>query len=197
MAHPGRGGRTENELTLDQVVSAAIELLDERGVSGLSMRTLGQRLGRSTMAVYHYVDNRDELLRLAAAHAEAPAPELSSDLTWSERLVALIRDGWETTWSVHPWLVDVMQQGAVDPQTSRRLAGTRDIYVEAGFEGKDLELALVAHWSFVVGTLTVIQAVRAADGARLAIREHEILQSNLDTYVLGVRARAGRRVADV
>jgi len=130
-------------------------------------------------------------------HHHVGAPELSSDLTWSERLVALIRDGWETTWCVHPWLVDVMQQGAVDPQTSRRLAGTRDIYVEAGFEGKDLELALVAHWSFVVGTLTVIQAVRAADGARLAIREHEILQSNLDTYVLGVRARAGRRVADV
>lgn len=194
MAHPGRGGRTQNELTLDQVISVAIEILDERGVAGLSMRALGQRLGRSTMAVYHYVENRDELLRLAANHAEAPAPEASADLPWFERLDALIRDGWETTWSVHPWLVELMQQGLLDPQSSRRLIGTRSIYVEAGFEGRDLELALIAHWSFVVGTLTVVQGVRSAGGSTVTV-EGEILRSNLETFVLGVRARAAQSVA--
>jgi len=54
---------------LDQqsIVSAALDIIAERGVQGLSMRLLSQRLGVSLGATYRHVPNKDELLRLVAA----------------------------------------------------------------------------------------------------------------------------------
>ncbi len=49
-------------LSRDQIVRAAIELIDERGVRELSMRALGQRLGVEGMALYRHVPSRDNLL---------------------------------------------------------------------------------------------------------------------------------------
>jgi TetR/AcrR family transcriptional regulator, tetracycline repressor protein len=49
------------------IVSAALDIIAERGVQGLSMRLLSQRLGVSLGATYRHVPNKDELLRLVAA----------------------------------------------------------------------------------------------------------------------------------
>jgi AcrR family transcriptional regulator len=45
-----------------QIVDEAIALADERGVDGLSMRAVGQRLGLSPMALYPYLRSKDALL---------------------------------------------------------------------------------------------------------------------------------------
>jgi AcrR family transcriptional regulator len=54
---------------LDQhsIVSAALDIIAERGVQGLSMRLLSQRLGVSLGATYRHVPNKNDLLRLVAA----------------------------------------------------------------------------------------------------------------------------------
>jgi AcrR family transcriptional regulator len=54
---------------LDQqsIVSAALDIIAERGVPGLSMRLLSQRLGVSLGATYRHVPNKGDLLRLVAA----------------------------------------------------------------------------------------------------------------------------------
>lgn len=46
----------------EQILRAAVELIDERGVTELTMRTLGARLGVEAMALYHYVPSKDDLL---------------------------------------------------------------------------------------------------------------------------------------
>src|SRR6202000_3073429 len=55
----------------DTIVAAALEIIAERGVPGLSMRVLSQRLGVALGATYRHVPNKDELLRLVAAHLYA------------------------------------------------------------------------------------------------------------------------------
>ncbi|MCC6496987.1 MAG: TetR/AcrR family transcriptional regulator C-terminal domain-containing protein [Propionibacteriaceae bacterium] len=51
-------------LSRSSIASAAIEVLDEKGLDGLTMRAVAGKLGAGTMSLYRHVDNRDELLDL-------------------------------------------------------------------------------------------------------------------------------------
>ena len=52
-------------LNREQVVNAAIDLLDSEGLEGLNMRALGKRLGSAATAVYWHVGSKDNLIALA------------------------------------------------------------------------------------------------------------------------------------
>ena len=45
-------------LTREQIIQAAIDLLDAEGLEGLNMRALGMRLGSAATAVYWHVGAR-------------------------------------------------------------------------------------------------------------------------------------------
>lgn len=177
----------EDELTLELIVDATISLLDEGGLDAFSMRTLAARLGRSTMAPYRHVMNREHLLRLAAERCEAEPPDLGSG-PWYERLEEVMRFGWVTTWSVHPWIVELMHRGLAPRE--RRLEVIGAIYREAGFDDEQLRLALVAHWSFVVGTLTIVRAASANEGSSQPSSDG-VFEFNLRAYIAGMRTMAG------
>jgi len=69
-------------LDRDAIVAAALEIIAERGVAGLSMRVLSRRLGVALGATYRHVPNKDELLRLVAACLYAqirPADDTDGD----------------------------------------------------------------------------------------------------------------------
>jgi AcrR family transcriptional regulator len=57
-----RGPGTRAGLTRERVLAAALELVDEDGLTALSMRRLGSRLGVEAMTLYHHVPNKDALL---------------------------------------------------------------------------------------------------------------------------------------
>jgi AcrR family transcriptional regulator len=67
-------------LTHAQVASAALAVIDRDGLPALSMRAVAKDLGMSTMALYRYVDDREELeglvveLVLSAVDTGPPAP---------------------------------------------------------------------------------------------------------------------------
>ncbi|MER6784046.1 TetR/AcrR family transcriptional regulator C-terminal domain-containing protein [Streptomyces sp. NPDC000658] len=49
-------------LSRERVLTAALDLVDEEGLSALSMRRLGARLGVEAMALYRYAEGKDALL---------------------------------------------------------------------------------------------------------------------------------------
>jgi len=51
-------------LTLDEIVGAALQIVDDEGLEALSMRRLGSALGVEAMALYRHVPNKDTLLDL-------------------------------------------------------------------------------------------------------------------------------------
>ncbi|NLT35140.1 MAG: TetR/AcrR family transcriptional regulator [Gaiellales bacterium] len=65
---PGRPGRVRKglaprvPLSRERIITAAVELLDERGLAGFTMRALGEHLGVEAMAIYHYFPNKQTLL---------------------------------------------------------------------------------------------------------------------------------------
>ncbi|RAM36788.1 TetR/AcrR family transcriptional regulator C-terminal domain-containing protein [Arthrobacter globiformis] len=56
------GSGRKPRLDRARVLSAALELVDEEGLEALTMRRLGQRLGRDPMSLYRYAENRSALL---------------------------------------------------------------------------------------------------------------------------------------
>src|SRR6476620_11131748 len=53
---------TKPRLSRDLVLAKALELVDAEGLDALTMRRLGQELGRDPMSLYRYAQNRAALL---------------------------------------------------------------------------------------------------------------------------------------
>lgn len=75
MAEKTRKKRTP--LTKEKVLAMALQLADERGLDGLSMRHLAQALGVEAMSLYNHVANKeailDGLVELVASELAVPA----------------------------------------------------------------------------------------------------------------------------
>ncbi|MEV6157626.1 TetR/AcrR family transcriptional regulator C-terminal domain-containing protein [Nonomuraea sp. NPDC052129] len=71
-----------------QVLQAAIELLDEVGLDGLTMRLLASRLGVRAGALYRHYPSKQALLDAMVAHLVVPPGEAVPPLDgpWDERL---------------------------------------------------------------------------------------------------------------
>jgi AcrR family transcriptional regulator len=96
-------------LTLDRIVTAAIEIADADGLDALSMRRVAEALGVGTMSLYRYVPGKAELLDLMLDRISGPDPsvdELGDD--WRTALEALGHGMWRL-YLRHPWLPFVDQ----------------------------------------------------------------------------------------
>lgn len=69
-AQPRRPGSSGSRRSLDsgKIVDAALQVIDDHGVEGLSMRALGQALGVDAMTIYGYFANKGELLAAIVGH---------------------------------------------------------------------------------------------------------------------------------
>ncbi|MEU9127982.1 TetR/AcrR family transcriptional regulator [Kitasatospora sp. NPDC048540] len=75
---PRTGPGPKPALSVGAVVDAGIAVADEQGMAALSMRAVGERLGRTAMALYTYVPGKGELLDLMHDRVLA---ELLADLS--------------------------------------------------------------------------------------------------------------------
>jgi AcrR family transcriptional regulator len=139
-------------LTREQIVQAAIDLLDAEGLEGLNMRTLGKRLGSAATAVYWHVGSKHNLIALAG------------DQVWNE--IALpdpTATGWRTAATQmatdlhamltrHPWLVQALGSYVVfGPGKARHDDHSLAIYEAAGFTGARADQAMATVFTFVLG----------------------------------------------
>jgi len=78
-------------LTLETVVSAAVDVIDADGVGALTMRRLAARLGCSPMALYRHVATKQDLIRAIGEHylADIELPD-TDGMGWDEAIVAVV-----------------------------------------------------------------------------------------------------------
>lgn len=88
-----RGGVSERSSGLNQrvIVAAALDIIAERGVDGLSMRLLSERLGVSLGATYRHVPDKHQLLRLVVVdlYARVQPPQAAADEFEQVKLVVV------------------------------------------------------------------------------------------------------------
>jgi AcrR family transcriptional regulator len=80
-------------ITVEAIVAAAIEVLDETGVSGLSMRGVAERLGTGAASLYAHVSGKEELLELVFDElvGRVPLPE-PDPARWREQILQMASD---------------------------------------------------------------------------------------------------------
>lgn len=133
MAAPGSRTKTRQTMTRDGVMAAAVELADEVGLDGLTMRELARRVGLKPMSLYHHVDDKDDLLdgMVDAVFAEIELPADTTDWKAALRLKAITA---RRSLTRHPWAIGLLESrttpGPANLQHHDRVLG---ILHQAGF----------------------------------------------------------------
>ncbi|WP_336206666.1 TetR/AcrR family transcriptional regulator C-terminal domain-containing protein [Nonomuraea sp. LPB2021202275-12-8] len=150
-------------LSVDAIVDAAIAVADAEGMAALSMRRVGERLGRSGMALYTYVPSKSELVDLMYDRALAELPA-EHDL----------RGGWRTAvtaWAEqtracylrHPWVLQVSQARPVlGPNEFAVIETLVRILRETGLEAGILRGVVALLADFVRGAARTVAESRQA-----------------------------------
>ncbi|MFF7354844.1 MULTISPECIES: TetR/AcrR family transcriptional regulator C-terminal domain-containing protein [Streptomyces] len=139
-------------LTPGQIVRTAVELLDDEGLEGLNMRSLGTRLGAAATAVYWHVKNKDDLVLLAADRVwqEIELPALDA-ADWRGAATAMA-DRLRTMLVRHPWLVQAIGShllyGTGKARYDDHLLG---VFETAGFSAREADRAAGAVVTYVLG----------------------------------------------
>jgi AcrR family transcriptional regulator len=145
------------KITRDVVLAAALQLIDRDGADALSMRRLGQALGRDPMALYRYAPNKAALLD---GVTEIVLTQLSvdpADPDWAGQLRAVGRD-FRRLALAHPHVVPLLVTrplatplGLRPPGTLRPLEDILTLLTRAGFSGADALHAYRALFGFLYG----------------------------------------------
>ena len=146
-------GMPRDSLTVEQIVGAAIELLDSEGLDGLNMRALGTRLGTAATAIYWHIKTKDELVQLAgdAIWGEIALPDLEGD-DWRAAATEMATrlHGMLTR---HPWLGQAFGTHLLSgPGKFRYDDHSLAIYEQAGFAPDDADRAAGTVLIFVIGS---------------------------------------------
>ncbi|WP_096058957.1 TetR/AcrR family transcriptional regulator C-terminal domain-containing protein [Carbonactinospora thermoautotrophica] len=144
---------SEPALSREQIVRAAVALLDAEGLDGLSMRRLGGKLGAGATTLYWHVANKDELLELALDEIMGELPVLDPDAPEGWRLVlAGYLRAFRAMIHRHPWAIPLFGTWPnIGPNALRQMEQTLRLLIRAGFSGVDLDHALAVLFDYVIG----------------------------------------------
>ncbi|WP_228993294.1 TetR/AcrR family transcriptional regulator [Streptomyces sp. DH8] len=155
---PGRPVGRPRRLDPDVMVATARRIVEEEGVGALSMRRVAKELGSTPMALYHYVQDKDELLMLALSGTTAafPRPELPEDPR--ERMVAVAAHMHAVVGRV-PWVLDILALGGLtDRGALWMVEEIVDCALACGLSPARSVRAYRTIWNYVYGDLVFRRA---------------------------------------
>ena len=191
-------------LTEDEIVDAALNVIRNEGLDALSMRRLSRELGRSAMAAYWYVEDKQQLMNLVAKKmlAEVPLPDPESG-TWEEQLREVVA-AIDAKLREHPGIAEILLQRMLS--TDRRLMnGIFEILIAAGFEGPEIFLSYAMIHTYLFGRYQVVlHADELPDEEQVdnledavaqqlphlqRLRGRDFFSYGVDTIIAGLKAR--------
>ena len=100
---PTRARRTES-LTRDQIIDAAIALLDDGGEAGLTFRTLSERLSTGPGALYGHIANKRDLVAAACDAVIARTVAVQAGDATPQDTVRTVALALFDAMADHPWI---------------------------------------------------------------------------------------------
>ncbi|MET1071734.1 MAG: TetR/AcrR family transcriptional regulator C-terminal domain-containing protein [Umezawaea sp.] len=150
-------------LSVEAIIGAAIGVADDDGMSGLSMRAVGERLGRTAMALYTYVPTKGDLVDLMYDRVLGELPtHYEVRLGWRGTVTSWAEDRLEFHLR-HPWTLQVSQARPVlGPNEFAALETVAEILHKTDLGPRALRgiLGVVLH--FVRGQAQTIAEARSA-----------------------------------
>lgn len=138
-------------LSRERVLTCAVELADESGISALTIRSLAQRMGTKPMSLYYYVANKDQILDgivdMVFSEVELPAPSGN----WREEMHNRA-NAMRAALARHPWAVGLLEsRSSPGPATLRHHEATLATLRSAGFSVQLTAHAYAALDSYIYG----------------------------------------------
>lgn len=143
------------ELNRDEIVAAALRIIDRVGADAFTMRGLADELQFSTMAAYRHVNNKEELLFMAVDAVLEKVELPARDLPWSKRFEAVAYAVWEAI-EPHPWILGFLSSRDQQPVANlqRIFTELHEILDEAGLNQDEARMTITMAWTFTLGLLS-------------------------------------------
>ncbi|MFF2273654.1 TetR/AcrR family transcriptional regulator C-terminal domain-containing protein [Agromyces sp. NPDC058136] len=143
----------------EQLVTAALAIIDEQGSDALTMRTLAARVDRQVSSLYNHVGSRDELIEHVRARIVAGIDASAfADEPWDVALEAWARS-YLTAFAAHPNVIRLL---ATTPIRDRSTLAFYDrvigALVEAGWPLRDAVAVMRTVEAHVLGSALDIEA---------------------------------------
>jgi len=148
-------------VTRDDVIQTAIQLLQEVGLDGLTLRRLATELGISAPTLYWHVKDKRELLDLMSGEmvrlAREKMPPFPPELTWDEKIAEGMRRQYEAIITYRDGARVVAGNRPTEaalPQIEQFLK----MWVEAGFPANEALAYVLTFGDFITGCALEHQA---------------------------------------
>jgi AcrR family transcriptional regulator len=181
---------TRKPLTPDRVVTAALRLVDRRGLDALSLRRLGAVLGVEAMSLYKHVPGKPALLDLLVERVLADVAPAAPRASWEER-VRHVATELRRVSLAHPHVFPLLATRV--PAAPRALAPLEILLAALADAGLDEPVVLRHFWAFVAWiTGALLGETAAATGVGAA---SIALPEDLDAAAFPAFTRLGDAVA--
>ena len=173
-------------LSRDAIVGVAVEIVEEQGPDGLTMRAVGTRMGAGAMSLYRHVSGRDELLDLVLARLVAEIPDTPRTGDWRADAAALARDV-RATLLRRPQLTVLLTSRVGSGGGLGTLERAMAIFRDDGFEPREAAFANHALGNYVAGAalweaVGLAGATGAARRARAAEAARALAELPVDEF---------------
>lgn len=176
---------TSRGLDTDTVVAAALVVAREQGIAAVSMRVVADRLGVTPMALYHYVQTKDQLVKLVADAVILQVELPRSTPDWRSGFLTAMAD-YRQKVAEYPGLAAVLLHGGLLPNARRLVNGQLEMLREAGFSPAEARSTYAAFHLLILGRLTVDEA-RRTRSARGPVHERD---PEIDAYLSDLQGEA-------
>jgi AcrR family transcriptional regulator len=154
---PASAAGKKKRLSRELVLSAALTLVDSEGLDALTMRRLGQELGRDPMSLYRYAANRAALLDGVSELVLNELAIFPDDPDWQAQLRRIAHD-LRLLALRHPNVVPLLVTRPLSTPLGLRPLGTLrpleqilSLLIDAGFAPADALHVYRAYYGFLYG----------------------------------------------
>jgi len=179
-------------LQVEQILTAALRLLDRDGAKAFNVRSLAAELGAAPMTLYNYFPTKVALVTATvdSVLAQTDLPSASAE-QWDEELRRYARQAWETQ-AAHPWIPTLLaEERLVDrPMVKASRRALLELFSAAGADEETSRQAVAAFFSFMIGSF---MQVRLTPGGKVPARAHTLFQAGINILIDGLSVRFSRR----
>ncbi len=144
----------KKSLDLEDITTAARELIARQGLGALSMRNLADELGLGAMSLYRYVDSKQQLVDLMVVDVfDRISLKLPAADAWSEQLTLLMTRTYKAIRRDLDLVPLILTNRHVSERTLRWTETVLGILADGGFVGEERMVALRTLLSYVIGTV--------------------------------------------
>lgn len=198
MLEQPRSRRKRGSISAQEIVAAAMHLLDSEGESALTFARLGQELKAAPTAVYRHFASREDLVNAIADHLDGISlADYEPTDDWRVDLEDLAWRAWRLA-CAHPAAATLMPRVTNGPNELRAVDAILRALHHAGLQGREAVVQYQAYANLVIGTAAA-QGDRLSTAA-LGVKSNDWVQAYSPTdphqFPYAEAARADLRLVD-